>query len=351
MPVTPAQLALGANYQIQAYAKNDPIDQFTKDRPFSQWLIENMEQVVYGNGIFNEKIRFTNNSNYQNFTGDGQVSYNRKDTVRLAAFYHYEAHDGFALNETELADNGITMTDDKTATPTDSEKIQLVNKLKEGYATLKDGFQEQWDLEAHRNGTASTLAVPGLDALISLTPAVGIIGGIDRSNPANAYWQNFASTAIAAGTILAKMETMWRNTITFGKMGPPNKILCGSTFLDQLALEIRQQTGTSFQVVQPAKGGFVLDGARSRVFFKGVEVEWDPTFETLDALDAPSTPWTKRCYMLNSKVLKLKPNKGRWLINRKPPRMYDRYVYYFGLTADYGITIQKPNSCGVLALV
>jgi hypothetical protein len=354
MPVTPAQLALGANYQIQAYAKNDPIDQFTQDRPFSQWLVENMEQVVYGNGIFNEKVRFTNNSNYQNFTGDGQVSYNRKDTVRLAAFYHYEAHDGFALNETELADNGITMTDDKTATPTDSEKIQLVNKLKEGYSTLKDGFQEQWDLEVHRDGTQSTLAVPGLDALISTTPTVGIIGGIDRSNAANAYWRNWVSgpitTGLAAnvGNLLAKMEVEWRHCITFGKLGPPNKILCGDAFLDALAADIRAQAGTNFTVTQPAKGGFVLDGARSRVFFKGVEVEWDPTFNLLDAAGPPSVPWAKRCYFLNNRALKLKPNKGRWLINRKPPRMYDRYVYYFGLTADYGITVMKPNSCSVL---
>ena len=41
----------------------------------------------------NEWIDFARDAN-----GDGQVSYNRKDTVRLAAFYHYEAHDGFALN-------------------------------------------------------------------------------------------------------------------------------------------------------------------------------------------------------------------------------------------------------------
>jgi hypothetical protein len=117
------------------------------------------------------------------------------------------------------------------------------------------------------------------------------------------------------------MEVMWRNTITFGKMGPPNKIICGAAFLDALAADIRAQVGTNFTVTQPAKGGFVLDGARSRVYFKGVEVEWDPTFETLDALDAPATAWTKRCNFLNNRVLKLKPNKGRWLINRKPPRM------------------------------
>src|SRR5690606_40820722 len=96
--------------------------------------------------IFNEKVRFTNDSNYQNFSGDDQVTYNRKDTVRLAPYQHYEAHDGFSLNATELANNGIVITDDKSAVMTEAEKNQIVNKLDEGWTTLKDGFQENWDL-------------------------------------------------------------------------------------------------------------------------------------------------------------------------------------------------------------
>ena len=170
MPVTTAQLLAGANYQLESYATNDPVDQFTTARPFSQWLVANKVDSIFGNGIFNEKVRISNDSNYQNYTGDDQVTYNRKDTVRKAPFMHYEAHDGFALNETELADNGIVLTDDRNAVLTDAEKIQIVNKLKEGYATLKEGFQVNWDKEVHLDGSVSTKACPGLDLLVSTTP-------------------------------------------------------------------------------------------------------------------------------------------------------------------------------------
>ncbi|MGH8172310.1 MAG: phage major capsid protein, partial [Rhodanobacteraceae bacterium] len=76
MPVTPAQLLAGANYQLQSYAKDDPVDQFSVDRPFAKWLIANKVDTVFGNGIYNEKIRVSNDSNYQNYSGDDQVTYN-----------------------------------------------------------------------------------------------------------------------------------------------------------------------------------------------------------------------------------------------------------------------------------
>ncbi|MFP3513376.1 hypothetical protein SB775_28200, partial [Peribacillus sp. SIMBA_075] len=82
--MTTAQLLAGANRQLESFATNDPIDQFTSDRPLSAWLIANRQDSVFGNGIFNEKVRFTNDSNYQNYTGDDQVTYNRRDTVRKA---------------------------------------------------------------------------------------------------------------------------------------------------------------------------------------------------------------------------------------------------------------------------
>jgi hypothetical protein len=348
MPVNAGQLAAGANYQLASYAKNDPVDQFTSERPFADWLIRNKQESSFGNGIFNEKVRITNDSNYQNYTGDDQVTYNRKDTVRLAPFMHYEAHDGFALNETELADNNIVMTDDKNAVMSDAEQIQIVNKLKECYATLKDGFQENWDSEVHRDGSQSTLAVPGLDALVSVD-GTGTIGGIDAS--ASTWWKNNFNTGIntsTAGTLIAAMETEWRKCVTHGKMGSPNAIFCGSKFLDAYAKDCRATN--SYQVSTPSKGGVQLDGSRSGVFFKGIELVWDPTMDTLQAALDPAIDWDKRCYFLNSKALVLRPNRGRWMVNRKPPRIYDRYTYYFGLTADYGLTVKQRNAMSILSI-
>lgn len=348
MPVTPAQLAAGANSQLMSYAANDPIDQFTTARPFSDWLVRNKEESIFGNGIFNEKARFTNSSNYQNYSGDDQVSYNKKVPIVLAPYQHYEAHDGFTLNETELANNGVLLTDDREAVASGAEKIQIVNLLKDNRATLKDGFQEAWDLEAHRSGALSAKSVPGLDALVSVD-GLGTIGGINASTVAQ--WKNNFNTGIdptTPGTLTAAMETEWRKCMTYGKLGAPDFIPCGSKFYDAYRkdglLTVNRQLGIS------GKNGTNVDNSVVGLYFKGVQVVWDPTMDNLQALDDPTIDWDKRCYFLNSKAIKLRPNKGRWMIQRQPPRIYDRYTYYFGLTADYGITVKQRNAMSVLSI-
>jgi hypothetical protein len=356
MPVTPAQMTNGANYQLETYSRDKPMDQFTIAHPFAQWLIDHKQESVFSNGVYNEEVRFTNDSNYQNYDGSDQVSFNHKDTVRKVPFQHYNAHDGFALDETELANNGIVLTDDKNAVLTEAEEWQIVNKLQEGYDTLQEGFQENWNIEVHRDGTQSSKAVPGLDLLVSMTPTVSqIIGGFDQS--LYPWWQNNASTnsgsgiPTTAGALITEMEKMWRACIRYGGSAP-DFIIAGSTFVDRYRADSEAGISRYMPIPPDRKEGVNLDpsvgmGVKTGLYFKGVEIIWDPTMETLATVTGTAN-WIQRCYMLNSKHMRLRPFKGRWMINRKPPRMYDRYVFYFGLTADYGITVKKRNSMAVL---
>jgi len=352
MPLTTAQLLLGANRQMESYATNDPIDQFSRDRPFAAWLIANRQDSVFGNGIFNEKVRISNDSNYQNYTGDDQVTYNRKDTVRKAPFQHYEAHDGFTLNETELSNNGIILTDDRNAVMTEAERIQIVNLLDENWSALKDGFQEEWDIEVHLDGSTNPKAVPGLDALVSTTPNLGVIGGIDAAT--SPYWRNFADMGIPTGTagvLITRLETLWRQTVTYGKMGAPDFIVVGAAMYDAIQADALKVMSRQITLGVNGSGGITLDPSTKALAFKGVPVVWDPSFEAIDARLGPITyPWTKRGYFLNSKTIKLRPVKGRWMVKRTPPRVYDRYTHYFGQTADYGLTTKKRNSNAVFSI-
>lgn len=358
MPMTAAMLAAGANTQLMSYAKNDPVDQYSTERPFAKWLLDNKEVSVFMNGTFNEKVLIGDSSNYQNYTGDDQVTYNRKDNYRLAPYYHYEAFDGFALNETELANNGIIMTDDKEAVATDFEYAQIVNILEGNRATLKSGFQRNHDLELHRDGTQSSKAVPGLDLLVSTTPTANTtVGGINQST--SAYWRNNINLSIDStqyDAFLAALEKTYRDCLTYGQSGPPDYYCAGSKFIDAYAKAVRNQGGSTFMVTVPAKGGTPLDGSRSGgitqsgVFFKGKEIMWDPTMDILQQLDAPTIAWDKRMYMLNSKDLKFRPFRGRWMVPRTPPRIYDRHTHYFGITGDYGLTAKKRNGMAVVSI-
>jgi hypothetical protein len=350
MPINQAQLINGANYQLESWVKNDPVDNVDKKRPLLQWLIQNSKPAVYSNGILNEKVRISHDSNYQNYTGDQQVTYNRRDSVRKAPYQHYEAHDGFSLNETDLANNGIVMTKDTESVPTEAEATQVVNILKENYDILKLGFQENIDIEFHLDGSANPLSVPGLDALVSTTPATGVIGGLDAS--VYTFWRNTAILAInstTAGLLVSQMETAYRACTTYGGM-EPDYIVCGSAFYD--AYRTNANLTQNRQVIVTGKDAPSADGGTDNVYFKGKLVVWDPTFDALDAILGVITyPWAKRCYFLQSKSIKLRQFKGRWMIMRNPSPMYDRYVHYWGLTADYGITCNQRNTMAVLSIL
>jgi hypothetical protein len=349
MPFNTEQLAYAGKHAIDYFLKNDPIDQINTDRPLLAKLIAG--KSAYGGGLqyVTEQLRYANDSNFQSYFGDSQVSYNRKRTLQQAKFTWGAFHDGFGLNEDELAENGIAMTDDKSATPSDAEKVQLTNLLEENMATLKLGFEENFDLMLHRDGSASATDIAGLDSLISLTPsASATIGTLNQST--YAWWRNYADLNIStatAGNLVDRMEIAWRECRRYGG-GKPDFILAGSDFIDAYRNDASQTVNR--QLNTTGRGNTAVDASTDGVYFKGVEVVWDPVFDTLDAADSPATEWSKRCYFVNTKFLKLRPIKSHWMVPRKPPRVYDRYVHYWALTSKAALTTGKRNAHAVLSI-
>jgi hypothetical protein len=350
------QLAYAGVAAINYFLKNDPIDQVNVERPLIKRLTA--EQQAYAGGLqyVIEQLRFSNDSNFQSYFGDQQVTYNRKRTLMQAKYTWGAFHDGFGLNEDELTQNGIQMTDDKDAVPSDAERVQITNLFKENMETLKLGFQENFDYMLHRDGTQSATNIPGLDFLVS-TAGTGVVGGIDSS--ANTWWQNSTTTAIASGTagvLVTAMEQAWRQCIRVGG-SPPNFIPAGSAFID--AYRTAADTSINRQIIIGSKDGnkspTTMDasigaGNETGLYYKGVPIEWDPVMDELETLDAPAISWAKRCYFLNTRFLKLRPIKGHWLVPRKPPRVYDRYTHYWALTAKAALTTGKRNAHAILSI-
>lgn len=350
------QLAYAGRAAIDFFLKNDPIDQVNTERPLFKKLVA--EKQAYSGGLqyVVEQLRESNDSNFQAYSGDAQVTYNRKRTLNQAKFSWGSFHDGFGLNEDELVQNGITVTDDRGAVPTADEKVNLTNLIKENVETLKLGFQEGFDKMLHRDGTQDPEEIAGLDAIVSLDPENVDIGGIDAG--AKAYWRNYAKTDIAAASLVDEMEIAWRETIRYGGMAP-NFILAGADFIDAYRTQASQTVNR--QITLGGKGGnsgaatidaSIGSGTETGVFFKGVQLIWDPVFDVLDTEDtpAPAEPWAKRCYFLNTKFLKLRPIKNHWMVPRKPPRVYDRYVQYWAITAKAALTTGKRNAHAVLTI-
>lgn len=352
MPFNADQITEIGHYAIANFARNDPIDQVNWERPLWSMLVKNKQEEVGGNQFYSENVYQSNDSNGQNYFGADQVTYNSRDPVRLTQFAWYNYHNGFGFDEDTLKANGIIKTDDREAVASDGEKVQLSNRLKSAYYSMKMGTQEDLDIEFHLDGTQSAKAVPGLSNLVSLTPGTGIVGGIDAGT--STYWRNntalgIVTTTPSDGNINAAMKRMARaNSLYGGKR--TNFIIAGQAFLE--ALEKENKAISHLNVTMDNSGrGTTYDGSVNRTFFNGVEVLWDPTFEQMDTRFGPfATPWTKRAYMLNTDTIKLRPVTGFWMLDRKPPRVYDRYVHYWARTCSYRLTINQRNANAVLSI-
>lgn len=350
MPFTTEQLAYAGRIAIDFYLKNDPIDQINVAHPWLKKLMENKKEYAGALQYVVEQLRYSNDSNFQAYFGASQVTYNRKRTIQQAKFMWGSFHDGFGLDEDELTQNGITVNDEKTASQTDSEVFQITNLFKENMETLKLGFEENFDIMLHRSGSQSALDIPGLDNLVQTDPTTSsVIGTLNQAT--YSWWQNTAALDIAEDDLIDTMERVWRDCTRYGGKAP-DFILCGENFLDAYrraaGLTVnRQITGASGL----QKGGVSVDAGTTAVYFKGVELIWDPVFAVLDELDSPAQPWSDRCYFLNMQFIKLRPIKGHWMISRKPPRVYDRYVHYWALTSKAALTISKRNAHAVLSVI
>lgn len=358
MPFNAEQIAYAGRAALDFYLKNNPVDQINTAHPLLKTFMADKQEWGGGLQYVVEQLRYQNDPNFQSYFGDSQVTYNRKRTLQQAKYTWGNVHDGFGLNEDEFRQNGLTVTDDKGAVATTSEVVQLTNLFNENMETLKLGTQEGLDLMLHRDGTQDPLAVPGLDALVSLTPSVGTVGGLSA---AETWWQNYADTSIntTGQAMLDDMETAWRACIKFGGKAP-NKIIAGTDFIDayrnacgapggaiQRQIVVGSGTGNKTGVTMD---GSIGTGISTGLYFKGIEIEWDPVFDLLDDLDSPTITWSSRCYFLNTAFIKLRPIKGTWMQARRPPRVYDRYVHYYGLTSSFAFTTSKRNAHAVLAL-
>lgn len=346
MPFSPAQLVTGANYALNSYQRKTPIDQINPQHRVLDWLIRNSTESSFTGGFFKEPLYYSNDSNYQNYFGADQVTYNERDPDMWTAFPWYNAHDGFWFDEDTLLQAGIVMLDDTSAIPTANEKEVLIDRLAESYRSLKNSLQQGLALEFLRDGSQSTKAAPGLASLISATPGSGTVGGISAS--ANTWWQNNVSLAIADADLLNEMEEMWRACMLYGGKAP-DFIAVGSLFLDKYRTLAGNTINREIIDGGNRRGGVTMDASVTSVYFKGVELVWDPTFEQLDAIVGGTTN-SKTALFMNSDNIKLRKVKRNWMVNRRPERLPDRYVHYFAKTAKYGLTTNQRNATARLTI-
>ena len=346
MAFTQEQFVRGMNYSLETHDKKEPVDQINPKYRLLDWLIANKEETVFGNGVFKEPLYIDSNSNAQNYFGAEQVTYNERDPNRWTSWNYSNVHDGFWFDEDRLLAAGIRISDEGEEAPTANEKTQLINLLKQSHRALKMGLQRHLAFELLQDGSQSAKACPGIRHIISNTPAVGTVGGVNAAN--NAYWRNNINLNIAGANLIDEFEATWFDNTRYGG-AVTDTIIVGEALYDEFRTRANAVTSRHINDGGNNRGGVSVDPATNNLYFHGVEVIRDPAFAELDAELGGST-YSKMGFFLNKAGLKLRPVKGEWMRNRKPERLPDRYVHYWGRTAKYGLTTDQRNGLAVVTL-
>lgn len=349
MPFTSQEIIDAGKIGLDFYLKNKPVDQVAVERPLLKMFMAKKKSAPGAKQYIVEQLRYRYQSNFQWFNGSSVVTYNRRTVNEQASYAWRSAHDGFALDEDRMAQNGIQIDESSNATrnASQAEIIQLSSLIDEQSAVLRLGFEEKFSQALHLDGTQATDAITGLDTLVSTSPSTGTIGGIDASGAANVYWRNYAvaalTTTTSTGNVLDFLEVAWRTCTRNG--GKPNKIVAGADFIDGFRNFMLKTFGL---YNHGAVGTTRVESGMEQMTFHGVPIEWDPEFYDLQVLTG--TAWDKRCYMLNDTTIKLRPLEGHDMVTRKPPRAYDKYEYYFAMTWRGALTCNRRNANAVLAI-
>ncbi len=343
MAISNADLAKLAKYTLENFLKNPPEDQIRTDLPLLDKLRSRSKKLTGGLQNIVVQVRKSYDSNFGWTYGEAPITFNKRDPIDQARFAWKRWTDAYRIPYDELFDNGITVLEGGTHQfrLETSESNMLTNILAENNESLKLGADHNLALHLWRDGSSSADAPVGMDALVSTTPATGTVGSINRATAA--WWRNNASTGIAsttAGELAKQMEAMWRACIRNG--GKPDFIIAGSDFIDayrQYAITVTNNADAGKQKD--------IDAGTNKVWFKGVEIVWDPLFSELDALDSPTIPWEKRCYMLNTKHIAL--HEGPIDVSN-PTRPHDTYTMFTMATQRLAIAMKRANAHAVLSI-
>ena len=88
-------------------------------------------------------------------------------------------------------------------------------------------------------------------------------------------------------------------------------------------------------------------GTSTGLYFKGIEIVWDPQFEQLDALESPSIPWEKRCYFINTKYIELHDDSIDIV---SPTRPYNILALYQMVNLRLALVMKRANAHSVLSI-
>lgn len=343
MAFTAPELANIANAAFDFYMKGDALKQAEQEKPLLDALRRAQKTFPGGKGDIRRNVKGAPTTAMAGYTHNDTVAYGNPANIKQVNYPWKELHAGISVTHTELKMDGISVVDtngEETSQHSEREVTAITNLLDDKLDDMTTGTANSLNAMLWADGTASAKNIPGVKSILSQTPAVGVVGGIDPAT--STWWRNRVALGIvqsaSAQTLSRTLRTEVRQLRRFG--GRPSLVLCGSSFLDALDIEITEKG-------QYTQDGFLKSGATdigmADISMRGVgKFIYDPTLDDLGE--------AKFAYFIDPSKLFLDIMDGEDMKQHTPARPYDKYVIYRGVTLTGGLVCTQRNAHGVYSI-
>ena len=141
---------------------------------------------VSGGRTIVQEIEYAENGTYKRYSGYEALNIAPSDVFTGAEFNYAQAAVAISISGLEMLQN--------------SGEEAILDLLESRIANGEKTITNNVALDCYSNGTADGgRQIGGLQLLVSATPSSGVVGGIDPSTTAGAFWQNIAFSGVTNG--------------------------------------------------------------------------------------------------------------------------------------------------------
>ena len=141
---------------------------------------------ISGGRTIVQEIEYAENGTYKRYSGYEALNISPSDVFTGAEFNYAQAAVAISISGLEMLQN--------------SGEEAILDLLESRIANGEKTITNNVALDCYSNGTADGgRQIGGLQLLVSTTPGTGVVGGIDPSTTAGAFWQNIAFSSSTTG--------------------------------------------------------------------------------------------------------------------------------------------------------
>lgn len=333
------------DYALDYIVRGPMLQQTMQQKPLLRFLESGKKTFPGGKQYISEPVKGSTMNDTSGFfagvTNNSTLAFTQNPLGTHALYAWKYCHAGFVIEFIQLLQDGISVSDGEQSTSDNAEValIRLTGFLKDATEDFAESWARAKNLMLWQDGSQDANQVPGVKSILLDDPTTGTVGSL--SQVTNTWWRSRVNLSLAPSAENQTVSKFLRNELIQLKKrgGRPNKALCGSLFWDALMTEF-QQKGLYTQ------SGFASndnDFGFNTVSMKGLGVfEFDPTLDDLGE--------SKRCYVLDSSRIRLRPIDGQDNLQLTPARPYQYLAMLKSMTWAGGLEATQLNGMAIYGI-